>query len=110
MTNLTSVYEGTTIRVYTSQPFETVDGTPTDPTTVVFGLQIANGATQQVTYGNPTTLGRIVKDGVGSYHIDLDTTDQPGIWSWVFVGQGSVQAIGSGQINVIEPPVTVTLS
>ena len=47
------VLQGTIIRFYTSSPFQTLDGTPTDPTTVVFGFQVAGGSEQQATFGTP---------------------------------------------------------
>lgn len=105
----TPIITGTILRFYTSTPFETLDGTPTDPTTVVFGFQVAGGAVQQATYGTPALFGFIVRDGAGLYHIDIDTTDLPGIWKFVFACSGVIQTRSEGQIRVVEPSLSVTL-
>ena len=78
------IYEGTTVRFYTSQPFASITGTAVDPDTVTFSWQVQGGASGSYTYttgsGDPTNT--IVRDGVGLYHADLDTTGKPGSWVW----------------------------
>ena len=80
------IYEGTTVRFYTSTPFSTFSGIAVDPDTVTFSYSIQHNEAQTFTYthgsGDPT--GKIVRDGVGLYHADIDTTGNAGTWvySW----------------------------
>lgn len=46
-----------------------------------------------------------VKDGVGLYHFDLDTTGKPGIWTYEWIGTGAVQAITPNKFEVQNPPL-----
>ena len=103
------VHQGTIIRFYTSSPFQTLDGTPTDPTTVVFGFQVAGGAVQQATFGTPEAFGFIVRDSTGLYHIDIDTTNLPGIWTYVWACSGVIQTRAEGQIEITEPVLSITI-
>lgn len=108
MTTITEVIAGTIVRFYTSTPFTNVNGVVTDPGEVVFAYQVSNGTLYQATYGVPQTWGTIVKDSVGTYHIDIDTTGQPGIWTFVWAGAGVVQARSESQLMVVEPAINVT--
>jgi hypothetical protein len=82
------IYEGTTVRFYTSAPFASITGTAIDPDTVTFSWQVQGGATATYTYtngtGDPTST--IVRDGVGLYHADIDTSGHPGSWVWRWSG------------------------
>lgn len=90
-----TVYEGTTVRFYTSsQPypgapvgaFEDFAGNPVDPDIVTFGYVLPNVPSVTFTYTAPTgdPSGRIVRTGVGEYYCDVDTTGLVGniIWRW----------------------------
>lgn len=60
-----------------------------DPTTVTL--------TYRVNQGSPVTLTTsstpaIVKDGTGLYHVVLDTTNLPGLWTYRWQGTGAVVA------------------
>lgn len=103
------IIQGTIVRFYTSSPFATLDGTPVDPTTVVFGFQVASGSVQQVTYGTPASFGTIVRDGIGLFHIDIDTTNLPGIWTYVWACTGIVQTRAEDQIEIVEPTLGITI-
>ena len=85
---MSTVYEGSTIRFYTSQPFTSISGTVVDPDVVTFSYQVQGQTKQTYTYthgtGDPT--GTIVKDSTGTYHADIDTTGQPGLWAWRWTG------------------------
>lgn len=84
---------GTTVRTK-AQNFSTVDGTVTDPTTVVLKYRRGSQATVTVTYPSSP----ITKDSVGNYHADLDTSgfSGPGLefWTAQWTGTGAVAAIG----------------
>jgi hypothetical protein len=106
--NITTVDAGTVVRFYTSEPFANFDGNPVDPTEVVFAFRVANGTTYQTTYGSSASWGTIVKDGVGLYHIDIDTTSQPGIWEYVWAASGTIQTRSEAELTVVEPTISVT--
>jgi hypothetical protein len=108
-TSITQVDAGTVVRFYTSEPFANFDGTPVDPTEVVFAFRVAGGTTYQTTYGSSASWGTIVKDGVGLYHIDIDTTGLPGIWEYVWASSGTVQTRSEMQLTVVTPSIAITL-
>ena len=94
------VIEGTEVRFYTSKPFTSIDGTATDPDTVIFAYQVGNGPVLSVTYGTPQAWGTIIRDSAGTFHVDIDTTGSPGAWTWTWVGEGTVQVRAEGQLLV----------
>lgn len=102
------VIDGTTIRFFTSTPFTNLNGIVADPTEVIFAYQINDGTSYQVIYGTPQSWGTIVKVSTGNYYVDLDTTGKPGIWTYTWVGIGSVQTRSENQLVVASPNVTVT--
>ena len=85
---MSTVYEGSTLRFYTSHAFTSISGTAVDPDTVTFAWQVQGGASGKYTYtngsGDPSSV--IVRDGVGLYHADIDTTSRPGTWVWRWSG------------------------
>ena len=103
-----NIIEGTVVRFYTSTPFTNVSGTITDPTEVVFAYQIGSGPVQQTVYGVGQSWGNIVRDSTGTYHVDVDTSGLPGIWTYVWAGNGTVQARSEGQVVV--SPFSVSVS
>ena len=89
--------EGALVRE--SQAFTSLaTGLPADPAVVTMAWEVvpngigSPGSTTTWTYGG---AGSIVKDGVGLYHADLDTTAKTGQWqgSWV-CPPGSGQTVG----------------
>jgi len=71
--------------------FRDVNGNLADPTTVTLQYRPGTGqAVVTVTYPSAP----IVKDGVGLYHADLDTTPATatGVWTYECIGTGAVQA------------------
>jgi hypothetical protein len=92
---------GTLVR--TRAAFTDVTGAAADPTTCT--LKYKQGAAAAVTVVYPSAP--IVRDGVGGYHADLDTSGWAGpgnrldIQQWS--GTGNVQAIGDDTWEV-EPP------
>lgn len=93
---MNSYPEGTLVRAatYTGDPttptggFRDQDGNLADPTTIT--LRYRPGALPITTITSPDA--RIVKDGTGLYHADLDTTGSPGPWRYEWSGTGAVQA------------------
>lgn len=102
-----NLIEGTLVRFYTSTPFTTIDGTVADPTTVKFAYQVEGGSPNIATYGTPASFGTIVRDGTGNYHIDVNTSGKPGLWTWVWVGAGAVQTRAEG--TVVVSPMSVVV-
>ena len=72
--------------------FLNASGVLTDPATVTITIRDATGAIT-----NPAP----VKDGVGLYHYDIDTTGKPGIWTYEWKGSGGIQAIAANQFTVV---------
>ena len=79
MTNAYAVFEGTTIRFYTSTAFTSIAGTPVNPDTVTFTYTDGSG--------DPTST--IVRDGTGLYHADIDTSGKAGMWIYRWTGAPS---------------------
>lgn len=102
------VIEGTVVRFYTSSAFKDVSGTAADPTEIIFAYQVGSNPVRQVVYGVPQSWGTISRDGTGLYHVDIDTTGSPGLWSWTWAGIGAVQVKTEGQILVNPATVAVT--
>lgn len=86
-----TVYAGSTVRFYTSQPFKSIDGTVVDPDVVVFSYAVQGRATVTFTYTNGTgdPSGTIVRQSTGTYYADIDTTGNDGFWSWRWFGHPS---------------------
>jgi hypothetical protein len=99
-----NVIEGTLVRFYTSTPFTAIGGTVTDPTEVKFAYKVNTGATTTYTYG---VGNQIVRDATGTYHIDIDTTGKPGLWTFAWVGYGNVQTRSENQVVISPMSVTV---
>jgi hypothetical protein len=88
MSSAYAVFEGTTIRFYTSTPFTSIAGTVVDPDRITFSYQIQGQSTITFTYtqgtGDPTAT--IVRDSTGTYHADIDTSGKPGVWIYRWTG------------------------
>jgi hypothetical protein len=85
-----NIIQGTTIRFYTSLAFTSLAGTAIDPDIVTFGFEIQGQTPISWTYTNGTgdPTGTIVRDGVGLYHADIDTTTYgAGIWIYTWAGK-----------------------
>lgn len=77
--------EGKLVRL--TGTFSNSAGTAIDPDVVKVVVQDPAGTTTTYVYG---TDAEVVKDSVGTYHIDVDTTDSAGIWyyRWYSTGTG----------------------
>jgi hypothetical protein len=108
-----SVIQGTTVRFYTSTPFTSVTGTVVDPDVVTFAFSVQGAAPHQWTYGVGST---IVKDAVGTYHADIDTTPYgAGVWVYTWAGWpngGSdatkTKTLAEGELRVNPASITIT--
>lgn len=93
---------GTAVRTR-ARNFTNIDGTVADPDTVTLRYRKGSGGTNTVVYPSSP----IVKDSVGNYHADLDTSGfaGPGLqfWQVQWTGTGSVAAIGNDSWNVEAP-------
>ena len=86
--------------------FRDASGNLADPTTVTLKYQAGPQATETtIVYPD----ARIVKDSVGLYHADLDTTgsapagSKPVIWPYEWIGTGTVQAPAQNAFEVTPP-------
>lgn len=112
-----NIIQGTTVRFYTTQAFTSIAGVPVNPDIVTFGWQIQGQTPVSFTYtagsGDPTNT--IVKDGIGLYHADIDTTSySAGVWIYTWAGKPSsgldtsatkVRAEGSVTISPQSVPI-----
>lgn len=85
-------------------PFVDDTGTPEDPSNIIFLLQIGNAQfPNQYVYGIDV---RVVRDGKGLYHIDIDTTGMGGLiitGEWATNGTG--KTIGYKALNIRNPAI-----
>jgi len=92
-------YDGDLIYIATGNPpFENLlTGTPTDPTEVIFAWSIqtftSSGPRPWSEYRYPSGA-QIVRAGVGLYTVTLDTTGQPGTYTYLWAGTGACQVTG----------------
>ncbi len=74
----------------------TVDGTPTDPTTVTLTVQEPDGTKSDYVY---LTHPEVVRDSAGVYRADI-TVDQAGLWAWSWKGTGTAAGVDDGAFSV----------
>lgn len=82
--------------VHITADFTNQAGSPTDPTAVICKIKTPGGTVTTYTYG---TDPEIVKDSVGSYHLDHIAT-QEGTYKYRWEGTGAVQAAEDGRFYV----------
>lgn len=115
---MTVYIQGDTLEFVTTQAFTSIGGTPVDPDEVIFGFSVNGQAPVSWTYvngtGDPTHT--IVRDGVGLYHANIDTTTYPaGTWVYTWVGNATTlnhdvtrtQVRAEAEITVSPPTVAV---
>lgn len=74
-----------------------VNGNAVDPTGVTFRVRKTDGTLTTLVYPDDAAL---VKDAVGEYHVDVDTTGQNGRVSFRFEATGAGQAALEGMFRV----------
>lgn len=81
--------------------FFDVNGALADPTVITLKYRIGTGATQTLTGGS------IIRDSVGVYYHDFDTTGYTGPgqveYTLEWIGTGAVQAIVTDYFRVVPP-------
>lgn len=77
---------------------------PIDPTVVTLEVGIYGVTPTTYTYGVGSV---IVKNSVGNYHAEIDTTGftPAGIWYYQWDGTGACQAIAAGSMQIVLPPL-----
>jgi hypothetical protein len=89
---------GETARI--SAPFS-VDGVPTDPTTVTVRIWKYGVASPLVL--NAASSPPVVHDGLGLYHVDV-LTDVLGPWHYRIEGTGAAAGVFEGALTVLQTP------
>jgi hypothetical protein len=74
-----------------------VNGTPTDPSVIVFKIRVPNGAITTYLFSINTQL---VKTATGVYYVDWPTTAE-GIHAWRFEGTGACVAVEEQEFHVL---------
>ena len=74
----------------------TVDGVPTDPTTITCKIMDPSRNVTPYVYG---TDGELVRDGTGVYHVDV-VTDETQEWNFRFEGTGICTAVEESTFGV----------
>jgi hypothetical protein len=82
--------------------FQDQNGVPADPTVITLSYRPGPGAAE-VTIIYPDA--RIVRDGAGLYHADLDTTgtSPSATWTYLWDGTGAIQAAAANAFIVTAP-------
>jgi hypothetical protein len=95
-----NVYPSGTVVRTQAQNFRGLDGVVADPTTVTLKYRRGSGTTTTVTY----PAAPIVKDSIGNYHADLDSSGFTGpdqeLWLAQWTGTGQVAVIGNDSWQV----------
>jgi hypothetical protein len=75
------VEKGTKFRIKTISPFTDLDGIAIDPDSVTVGFEINGVASSKTVFtynsGTGDLTGTIVRDGLGLYHADIDSSLYP---------------------------------
>ena len=77
-----------------------------DPSHVAFGWRVNGGAITIHEYG---VDAEIVRQDVGTYYIDVDSTHHAGVWVWEWQSTGVAQALTSGSISVTQASIPFIL-
>lgn len=73
-------------------------GQPIDPSTIILYIMPPNGVIATKTYG----VDPIVRDGIGSYHFDVDA-NASGNWLYKWQGEGAVVVTSPDTRFTIDP-------
>ena len=79
------------------------DDTPVDPDDVLLDVRKGDGST--ATHAFSTSPATVVKDSVGNYHADLDTTGLAGTWHYRWYSTGAGQAAEHNVFTVEPSPI-----
>lgn len=92
-----SVLVGNVVKVKATFKDETnVKG---DPAVVAVSVQEPDATITTYVYGTDV---EVVRESVGVYYIELDTTDQTGDWEAIWHSTGTLQAVGQTKFTVAD--------
>jgi len=81
-----------------------ITGDLIDPSHVAFGWRVNGGPITIKEFG----IGPdIVRQSVGQYYIDVDSTSRSGVWVWQWQSTGTAQALTSGSIAVTQAAMSL---
>lgn len=89
------VVQGQTVRLKIR--FKDFEGALLDPTTVTVWVSDPTGPLNDYIY---LTDPEVVKEGTGTYYMDIATGGESGIWRWRVVGAGSINNVKQGSFYV----------
>lgn len=90
------VIEGQSVRLKIR--FKDFDGALIDPTTVtVYTLGPSSTVPDTWVYGTDV---EVVKEGTGTYYMDIETDSETGVWYWRVAGTGSINNVKQGTFYV----------
>lgn len=95
--------EGDMVRIKVAVT-DTTSGAAIDPSTLAIVYQVRSRSPITLTYGGG---GTIVRDGLGLFHVDIDSTDQAGQWNVEAITTGIGQASAPAAFKVSELPITL---
>lgn len=83
-------------------------GSPSDPGFVVFIYAVGGMPSTTLNYvASVSTIGDIIRDSAGVYHVDLDTTGNAGTWVSEWASQGAPQAVSTAASITVSAPWVV---
>lgn len=88
---------GQAVRI--SVEFTDAAGAAIDPTTVTASYWVPGLGIVTLTYG---VDANVVREAVGSYYTDIDTTDAAGEWPYRWQGTGNVTVAADGVFSVAD--------
>ncbi len=91
-----SVLAGNLVRVRAT--FKNENGVKVDPATVQVSVKKPDLTITTYIYG---TNPEVIKESVGVYYIDINTTNAVGNWFFVWKSSGTYQAIGQTTFEVV---------
>lgn len=80
---------------------------PLDPSSVEFSYRIEGGTPVRFIYGTDPQLTRT---GLGNYEIEIDSTNKPGKWDYIWASENLGQAVLSKAVIVHPPAITPDFS
>lgn len=74
-----------------------IDGDPADPTTLLLVVTSPTGTRTEYTYAG----AHIIRESIGVFYYDVDTSSGPGIWKWRARGTGAIDVAAQGTFEVL---------
>lgn len=83
--------------------FRDRNGNLGDPTTVAFAYTVNGAEYGPFVYG--AAGSNVVRDNIGIFRLDIDSTGLSGNWVAQVAGTGNIQALDVAAFKVLAPPV-----